>query len=64
MMKHQFEDLSLIVCNEISLVGSSKLLKINFRLQDLFGGARQQEYMAGINFIASGIKILRKISMF
>ena len=60
MMKHQFEDLSLIVCDEISLVGSSKLLKINFRLQDLFGGARQQEYMAGINFIASGIRNFQK----
>ena len=54
MMKHQFEDLCLIVVDEISMVGASKLLKINFRLQDLFGGSRKQEYMAGINFIASG----------
>ena len=54
MMRHQFEDLSLLVCDEISMVGASKLLKINFRLQDLFEGTRRQEYMAGISFLASG----------
>ena len=40
MLRHQFEDLSYIVCDEISMVGSMKLLKINFRLQDIFGGKR------------------------
>ena len=55
MMRHQFEDLCMIICDEISMCGSMKLLKINYRLQDIFGGSRQQEYMAGISFIASGI---------
>ena len=58
MMSHQYEDLSMIVCDEVSMVGSLKLLKINFRLQDLFTGSRKQEYMAGISFIASGKKVL------
>ena len=55
LMRHQFEDLNMIVCDEISMVGSMKLLKINFRLQDIFGGSRQNEYMDGVSFIASGI---------
>ena len=54
MMRHQFEDLCLMCIDEVSMVGSMKLLKINYRLQDLFGGARQQEYMAGVSLIASG----------
>ena len=54
MMRHQFEDLSLIICDEISMCGASKLLKINFRLQDLLGGSRKHQYMAGISFLASG----------
>ena len=56
MMRHQFEDLCMIICDEISMCGSMKLLKINYRLQDLFGGSRQQEYMAGVSFLASGTK--------
>ena len=55
LMRHQFEDLCMIICDEISMVGSMKLLKINFRLQDIFGGSRQNEYMGGVSFIASGI---------
>ena len=54
-MKHQFEDLSLLVCDEISMVGSKKLLKINYRLQDILGGTKQHEYMGGVSFVASGI---------
>ena len=54
MMKHQFEDLSYIICDEISMVGSKKLLKINYRLQDIFGGSRQHQYMGGVSFIATG----------
>ena len=58
MMKHQFEDLSHIFCDEISMVGSKKLLKINYRLQDLFGGSRQHQYMGGVTFIASGNRMM------
>ena len=54
-MKHQFEDLSLLVCDEISMDGSKKLLKINYRLQDILGGTKQHEYMGGVSFVASGI---------
>ena len=64
MMSHQYEDLSMIVCDEVSMVGSLKLLKVNFRLQDLFTGSRKQEYIAGISFIASGNKILIKLTRF
>ena len=54
MMKFQFEDVFAVFCDEISMVGSKKLLKINFRLQDLADGIKKQEYMGGKTFIASG----------
>ena len=53
-MKHQFEDLSVVFCDEISMVGSMKLLKINYRLQDLVEDSRRQDYMGGVSFVASG----------
>ena len=53
-LKHNFEDVSLVICDEISMVGSSKLLKINFRLQDISEGAKSKMYMGGKSFIASG----------
>ena len=53
-MRHTFEDVSLIVCDEISMVGASKLLKINYRLQDLQFAERRNLYMGGVSFLASG----------
>ena len=35
MMKFQFEELKMIFIDEVSMVGSSKLAKINYRFQDL-----------------------------
>ena len=35
-------------------VGSMKLLKINYRLQDIVDSSRSQEYMGGVSFVASG----------
>ena len=54
MMKYQFEDVCTIFCDEISMVGSRKLLKINYRLQDLVDESRSKEYMGGISFVATG----------
>ena len=53
-MKHQFEDLSVIFCDEISMVGSTKLLKINYRLQGLVDDSKRHNYMGGVSFVASG----------
>ena len=55
MMKFQFENVSVIFCDEISMVGATKLLKINFRLQHLVDENFSQVYMGGISFVASGI---------
>ena len=57
-MKYTFEDVSLIICDEASMVGCNKLLKINYRLQEFFDGARSKQYMGGIPFIASGRNLL------
>ena len=64
MMQHQFEDLSLLVTDEISMVGARKLLKMNFRLQDVFCGERKKQYMAGISFLASGTRISKDFLSF
>ena len=53
-MKFMYEDLKLIVVDEISMVGAMKLAKINYRLQDLSEGDKKQQFMGGISFIASG----------
>ena len=54
MMKFQYEDVKVIFCDEISMVGSLKLSKINFRLQDIADGSQKQEFMGGKSFVASG----------
>ena len=54
MMKFQYEDVHAIFCDEISMVGSMKLSKINFRLQDLADSSKKHEFMGGISFVASG----------
>ena len=53
-LKYSFEDVCTIFCDEISMVGASKLLKINYRLQDLAEGKKSKEYMGGISFLAAG----------
>ena len=58
MMKFQYEDVQVIFCDEISMVGSMKLAKINYRLQDLADGSNKQEFMGGISFVASGRLVL------
>ena len=54
MMKFQYEDVEVLFCDEISMVGSMKLAKINYRLQDLVEGSKKQDFMGGISFVASG----------
>ena len=56
-MKFQYEEVQVIFCDEISMVGSTKLAKINFRLQDLAQGSEKNEFMWGISFLASGKKL-------
>ena len=53
-MKFQYEDVEVMFIDEISMVGSMKLAKINFRLQDLAEGSKKHEFMGGISFVASG----------
>ena len=54
MMQFQYEDVKVVFCDEISMVGSMKLAKINFRFQDIVDGSRKKEFMGGISFVASG----------
>ena len=53
-MKFLYEDVKVIFIDEISMVGSMKLSKINFRLQDLADGDNKLKFMGGISLVASG----------
>ena len=46
-----YEDVSVVFCDEISMVGSSKFTRMNFQLQDITG---RNEFMGGLTFIAVG----------
>ena len=52
--KFQYEDVELIFMDEISMVGSKKLSKINFRLQDFADGENKLKFMGGKSVVASG----------
>ena len=54
MMQFHYDKVKVIFCDEISMVGSAKLAKINYRLQDLAVGGDKHAFMGGISFVASG----------
>ena len=54
LMKFHYEDVALTCCDEISMVGSSKLAAINYRMQELAEGTNKDQFMGGKSFIASG----------
>ena len=58
MMKFQYDAVKVMFCDEISMVGSMKLAKISYRLQDLAEGSRKHDFMGGVSFVASGNLIL------
>ena len=53
-MKFQFEDVKVVFIDEVSMLGSTKLTKINFRFQDIAEGPLKKEFMGGLSVIASG----------
>ena len=54
MMKFQYQDVKVVIVDEISMVRAMMLAKINYRLQELADGSQRQRFMGGISFIASG----------
>ena len=46
-----YEDVGVVFCDEISMVGSCKFTKINFQLQDIFCN---NSFMGGVSFVAVG----------
>ena len=53
-LKFQYEDVSVIVLDEISMVGTSKFTKINYRLQDLASGMEKYKFMGGRSLLTTG----------
>ena len=45
MMKFQYEEVEVMFVDEVSMVGSMKLTKINFRLQDLADRENKLKFM-------------------
>ena len=50
MMKFQFEEVKVIFCDEVSMVGSTKLTKMNFRLQDIAEGPKKKRIYGRLIF--------------
>ena len=50
-LSFMYEDVTVLFCDEISMVGSSKFTKMNFQLQDITGC---NQFMGGLSFIAVG----------
>ena len=53
-MKFEYENVRTFFIDEISMVGASKLTKINYRLQEMADGEDKLKYMGGKSIVASG----------
>ena len=53
-MKFLYEEVAVMFVDEISMVGSKKLTKMNYRLQELAEGEKKLQFMGGKSVIASG----------
>ena len=53
-LKYFYEDVSALFIDEISMVGSGKLAKIHFRLQDLAEGKNKNKFMGFKSCIVTG----------
>ena len=53
-LKFKYDNVETIFCDEISMVGSGKLAKINYRLQDLAHGKNKKLFMGGRSSIVTG----------
>ena len=53
-LQYMHEDVSTVFIYEISMVGSGKLTKMNFRLQDIAEGSNKRLFMGGKSTIVTG----------
>ena len=53
-LKFKYDEVETIFCDEISMIGSGKLAKINYRLQDLSHGKNRKLFMGGRSSIVTG----------
>ena len=53
-MAFEYEDLSLIIIDEISMVGTNKHAVMNYRLQAMAQGPQKNEFMGGKHILAVG----------
>ena len=54
LLAFQYEDLAVVICDEISMLGTNKFTAVNFRLQELAQGSKKKEFMGQKSFIAAG----------
>ena len=53
-LKFMYEDVTTLFCDEVSMVGSTKLTKIHFRMQDLADGDEKYKFMGGRSCVVTG----------
>ena len=53
-LKYKYDNVETLFIDEISMVGSGKLAKINYRFQDLADGKNRKLFMGGKSSIVTG----------
>ena len=54
-MRFKYSDTRVFVIDEVSMLGASKLMKINYRLQEMVDPEDSQKFMGGRSLVVSGI---------
>ena len=50
----EYENVVVLYCDEVSMVGANKLAAINYRMQELAQGTKKREFMGGKAFVVAG----------
>ena len=54
LLSFKYDDVSVLICDEVSMLGTNKFTAMNFQVQELVGGEKKNEFMGGKSFIATG----------
>ena len=56
-LKFLYQDVRIVFCDECSMVGTNKLTKMNYQLQEISDGPKRNDFMGGISCILSGMSM-------
>lgn len=53
-MAFTYEDVAVVLCDELSMLGTNKFIAVNYRLQEMAQGPKKLMFMGQKSFIAAG----------